>query len=89
MSIASSLRIITNTTTNQFIHKQAEKEFRPAVSEMVDALTELIQKQNNEASTVADKTEVDPFSKFCLGTCLTKIQISEVMVFTLFPWQIF
>ncbi|CAA7026859.1 unnamed protein product [Microthlaspi erraticum] len=45
---------------------QAEKEFRPAVSEIVDALTALIQKQNDEASTVADKTDVDPFSKsFC------------------------
>lgn len=48
------------------MHKQAEKEFRPAVSEIVDALTALIQKQNDEASTVADKTDVDPFSKsFC------------------------
>ncbi|KAJ0266236.1 Protein STRUBBELIG-RECEPTOR FAMILY 2 [Hirschfeldia incana] len=45
---------------------QAEKEFRPAVSEIVEALTALIQKQNKESSSVADKTEVDPFSKsFC------------------------
>ncbi|CAH2073798.1 unnamed protein product [Thlaspi arvense] len=45
---------------------QVEKEFRPAVSEIVEALTALIQKQNKEASSVADKTEVDPFSKsFC------------------------
>ncbi|KAG2262929.1 hypothetical protein Bca4012_012635 [Brassica carinata] len=45
---------------------QAEKEFRPAVSEIVEALTALIQKQDKEASSVADKTEVDPFSKsFC------------------------
>ncbi|XP_010423291.1 PREDICTED: protein STRUBBELIG-RECEPTOR FAMILY 2 [Camelina sativa] len=44
---------------------QVEKEFRPAVSEIVEALTALIQKQNKEASSsVADKT--DPFSKsFC------------------------
>jgi hypothetical protein len=44
---------------------QAEKEFRPPVSEIVEALTALIQKQNKEASSsVADKT--DPFSKsFC------------------------
>ncbi|CAN7036461.1 unnamed protein product [Brassica oleracea var. botrytis] len=46
--------------------QQAEKEFRPAVSEIVEALTALIQKQNKESSSVADKTEVDPFSKsFC------------------------
>ncbi|KAJ4883325.1 Protein STRUBBELIG-RECEPTOR FAMILY 2 [Raphanus sativus] len=45
---------------------QAEKEFRPAVSEIVEALTALIEKQNKESSSVADKTEVDPFSKsFC------------------------
>ncbi|CAN8298491.1 unnamed protein product [Cochlearia groenlandica] len=45
---------------------QAEKEFRPAVSEIVVALTAMIQKQNKEASSVADKTEVDPCSKsFC------------------------
>ncbi|XP_019085384.1 PREDICTED: protein STRUBBELIG-RECEPTOR FAMILY 2-like [Camelina sativa] len=40
---------------------QVEKEFRPAVSEIVEALTALIQKQNKEASSsVADKT--DPFN---------------------------
>uniref|UniRef100_M4CYD4 Protein kinase domain-containing protein n=1 Tax=Brassica campestris TaxID=3711 RepID=M4CYD4_BRACM len=45
---------------------QAEKEFRPPVSEIVEALTSLIQKQNKESSSVADKTEIDPFSKsFC------------------------
>ncbi|CAH8350954.1 unnamed protein product [Eruca vesicaria subsp. sativa] len=47
---------------------QAE-EFRPEVSEIVEALTGLIQKHNKEAaSSVADKTEVDPFSKSFYST---------------------
>uniref|UniRef100_A0A0D3B020 Protein kinase domain-containing protein n=1 Tax=Brassica oleracea var. oleracea TaxID=109376 RepID=A0A0D3B020_BRAOL len=45
------------------------QEFRPEVSEIVEALTGLIQKQNKEAaSSVADKTEVDPFSKSFYST---------------------
>ncbi|CAN8237105.1 unnamed protein product [Cochlearia groenlandica] len=46
---------------------QAVKEFRPAVSEIVEALNALIQKHNRESnSSVAGKTEIDPFSRsFC------------------------
>ncbi|XP_010557936.1 PREDICTED: protein STRUBBELIG-RECEPTOR FAMILY 2-like isoform X2 [Tarenaya hassleriana] len=41
---------------------QAE-EFRPPVSEIVEALTNLMQKQNKEASSAADWLEADPFGK--------------------------
>ncbi|KAF8118756.1 hypothetical protein N665_0002s0067 [Sinapis alba] len=65
-----SIRVATHYAFIISLCIQAE-EFRPEVSEIVEALTGLIQKQNKEAaaSSVADKTEVvDPFSKSFYST---------------------
>ncbi|KAJ4908729.1 Protein STRUBBELIG-RECEPTOR FAMILY 2 [Raphanus sativus] len=65
-----SIRVASHYAFIISLCTQAE-EFRPEVSEIVEALTGLIQKQNKEAaaaSSVADKTEVDPFSKSFYST---------------------
>nr|VDC85481.1 unnamed protein product [Brassica oleracea] len=64
-----SLRVASHYAFIISLCTQQAEEFRPEVSEIVEALTGLIQKQNKEAaSSVADKTEVDPFSKSFYST---------------------
>ncbi|XP_010534354.1 PREDICTED: protein STRUBBELIG-RECEPTOR FAMILY 2-like isoform X2 [Tarenaya hassleriana] len=73
LGIASQFADIVSLCT------QAEKEFRPPVSEIVKALTDLMQKQRKEASSVgADWTEADPFSK-SFRTTRTRFMVSPTV----------